>query len=1598
MLPDGIAGSRANRFVIALTAGVLAALTLSPPGALASSLQHTYRFDASALTIEASDNGVALAAGSLPSTWEAGQPEIPYQTVTLLVPRGSRVAGVVAHPVREHLAAEEVALTGATARYDSDGRRLAPRTRPWRVGGPAKASRVYPPVLAESAGQGSLHGYQFIVLNVYPVRYEAAAGRVWVADEIELQVELADGGTLPLERERYSAAIEDNAKRTVERLVANPEKIDSYERRIGTRSEATERGFHPTDAPSLEGSPVSYVIITNEAMASAFQVLADWKSRRGIPTVVRTKQWIESNYRHGSDIQETIRNFICDAYTKWGVEYVALGGDTDVIPARYGYSEFAPAPDEFVPTDMYFACLDGNWNADGDGVWGEAASDSLNLVDETDKYAEVYIGRLPVSDATEASALIDKIMEYENPSITDYQDEVLMLAEVLFPVDWAPGQAVALDGAFYSELVRAYISSCATTTRLYQNQSQYAGSLPLTLAATLQELDQGCGFVNHIGHGFRYNMSVGDQSLVNAHAASLTNGNRRFVLYMLNCTATAFDFPCLAEEYLKASGGAVAVFGASRAAFPIPVANYNREFFVSLYVDSIPNAGKTFVESRLNYTANSLFDNADHYSHYLYNYLGDPEMIIHTCELATTAVTHPAAVTLGSNNVLVHVTNDGMPRGGARVCLQKGVEEYVYGLTDANGDVTLEFVAESAGTIDITVSGANMTTWMSTMNVDATGGAYVHATTIAVDDDNLGGSLGNGDGVIDGGEIVQLTVTFRNDGDSGATNVTGVCRVASPHAAVLDSSYTVGTVGVGDSVGAAGIRILLAVSAPDEVVVPLEFSSTDGFSQWIDVINKVVHAPRMELTHWTIQDSAPGGNGDGVIQAGETFDLIPSVKNYGTGAAPALYVDVFNSDPDLIFTTTHLDVGDVALLQEVTQAPGFRVTENTLAENVFNVRATDARSRIWTWNVSLRGPAAPAGPTLDASQDANAVVATWTPSSEPDLAGYHLYRSTSGSGPWTRLTVDRTVLVAYFRDGGVQGSTTYYYYATAVDSSGNESPPSPVTSVNTQPPQLAGWPIAMGAESSCPPVVADITGDGVKEILAGNDVLYAWDWHGTELKDDDNDPQTWGIFVGETDVITAALVAAEFDDDPGFEAFVTSWEDSNAVYLVHGDGSIAPGWPQMPDPLTAQTGFWAAPLAVDVDGDGYCEVFAAGKNGNLYAWRADGTPLGASANWKSGLGTWSRCSPVAANLDSDPYPEVIYMSPTGTLYAWNADGSNVPNFPVVLGTLCQSSPAVGDVNNDGIPDIVVQTDGTSTGKVNVVNSRTGAQLPGWPKTLSQSNNLAPGPSPALADFDFDGYLEIVVANNDANIALTGVRVYDYQGNVKTGWPRTTNLHSSESSPIVADVSGDGIPDILFGNEDGKIFGWDRDGNNLAGFPLSVGDFVRSTPFADDVDGDGDIDMVLAGWDKNLWIWDFNAPFSKTAAQWPTFQHDPERTGNYTHRAQTPTNVGDPGNDMSAAVPRRPMLSQNVPNPFNPVTTISYGVPATSEGRIPVSLRIYDVQGRKVRDLVQGDHEPGTFSALWDGRDESGRRVHSGVYFYRLQVGVESLTRKMTVVK
>ena len=102
----------------------------------------------------------------------------------------------------------------------------------------------------------------------------------------------------------------------------------------------------------------------------------------------------------------------------------------------------------------------------------------------------------------------------------------------------------------------------------------------------------------------------------------------------------------------------------------------------------------------------------------------------------------------------------------------------------------------------------------------------------------------------------------------------------------------------------------------------------------------------------------------------------------------------------------------------------------------------------------------------------------------------------------------------------------------------------------------------------------------------------------------------------------------------------------------------------------------------------------------------------------------------------------------------------------------------------------------------------------------------------------------------------------------------------------------------------------------------------------------------------------------------------------------------PKKEKQTSTPKEFELSQNIPNPFNPETQISYSLPEAAK----VRLTVYNVLGRKVKKIVDDYQTAGPKTVHWDGKDESGSNVASGIYFYRLDAAGYTETKKMVLMK
>ncbi len=1650
-----------------LTLMILMALPVHP--ASGSTLSWTLTLEPSRLKYEDAGAGLARAAVDGYGNLEYfDYPALPYRVVSVLLPQGEEVSSYRIDVLDRVSAAPPKPLALFSGSYRDDGEKLGIELDKASGG---EVDAVFPAWRVRHLGTGFYRGYRLAQFAVYPIRYDMKSGGLTIENSVRLTVETtpaaAASGTA--DRVRHIEGFREESRKIVEEMCLNPEMASAYSFE-DIKVDPGTRAFLPSYEPSMEGSDVKYLIVTNEEMAPAFQRLADWKTKKGIPSVVRTVEYIAQHSRAGADLAETLRNFIADAYAKWGVEYVLLGGDTGVIPARFGFVTFYTG--EFIPTDMYYSCLDGTWNADGDSLWGEAFHSVTDQGDNCDLYAEVYLGRLPASTSANATIMVNKAIDYSKPVESASKSKFLMLAEVVFPSDYHPGDQIILDGAEIEQSVyNSYLAGNpdVITERLYENYPAYAGSVPLTRVAAIDSMSAGVNHILHTGHGYKYNMSVGDGSILNYDAMNLSNGSKLFSMYLMSCTNVAFDTDCLAEYFLlNPGGGAFAVTGSSRSAFPSASRPYLDEYYRLLFAQDVVQLGKLQTLSREPFTGSAYGETADRWTHFIYNYLGDPELCIYQGSVKAYAVTKPGTAAFGSNSIQIGVTSGGAPADSAMVCLYKKGDDYAYAATGPSGTITFPgFLCKSAGPIYVTVTGLDHGTYRDSIMVAQQAPAYVRVNKTRIEDY----IVGNNDAVLDAGETANLQIELKNTGQTDAAKLYAIVRSSDPGVTVTDSASIYPDLAAGaKAYGLDPMRFSVDASVPD--MHAIEFTivvrdSTGGF--WSEKFALAVHAHAIELYVNSLSDASPYGDNDGIIEEGENFLLKISLKNFGTGVAQGVAGKIRSLDGDITVVDSTSNYAAMPLLG-VADGEGFVLSEVNLGQvNYFTFEAVDRFGRMFTKRMELREPGAPTMVVLNSSYGPNEIHATWRRPDSLEAYRYQVYHSLAQGGPYTLANSD-LIRFTLYRDTGLEASTRYYYLVTLVDSCGNEGAASVEQTATTSPPQLAGWPNKMGKETASSVKIGDIDGDSRPEIVAGSDYVYAWHGDGIEVRDGDGQPLTWGVFNSLGSNFTATVALANLDGAPGLEIVGASW-NTKQIFVFDKSGASLAGWPKTTTSLC-----WASPVVGDIDGDGDLEIFAYDVSGKVYAWHHGGTEVrdGDANPATDGVffvtknpGTWHISTPAMADMDEDGVEELIVCSPSDSIYCLNGNGSRVPGWPlkvVETGANITASPAVGDIDGDGHLEIVIQS---SNGRVYGLN-HDATWMTGWPVWI-YSNTTTICPSPALADLDGDGKLEIVIAGLDRKCYILR-----HNGAAYSGWPQTyATTSTSESSPVVADIDGDGSLDILLACEAGRLNAWRQNGEPIAGFPIQLGSYLRGTPMVHDVDYNGDLELAATCWDANVYVWDLNGAYYNGCVQWNGFHGNIYNSGwkefipataveqitcvyrlledlielNWSVYADVPswnlyreTRGGDfeilasglragqtsvinyvdrtaeagiayryrleaeGKSDLSMTTgeimmpARNVRLYQNHPNPFNPSTVIPYTVPGGLGVRHSVYLAVYDVSGALVKTLVSGMIEGGRHEARWDGRNERGESVATGIYFAQVRSGGFKEARKMILLR
>ena len=560
-----------------------------------------------------------------------GSPSLPVKTINVLIPYKMEVDKI-------EIKGKEIYLGEG---YKIEENKLFPVKNGSNDG---NSNSLY-----ENAGIQYFRGYTILILNLYPIKYIPSTGEIYFYKEMKIKIHLKEGE----ENELFRGYERDREE--VVRKVINPEMAISYK--------GKSRGYAGGICDPNES--YEYVIITNEALNNTtgtynWDDLISWKILNGLNATKVTVERINAcpDYWNSNplfnDTQAHIREFIKDAYLDWGTDYILLGGDADgadvggesgdnVVPIRYLYAMYYEGDQgDQIPSDLYYACLDGNFNYDEDSYWGEP-NDGIGG-GEVDLFAEVYVGRAPVDSASEISNFVKKTIAYGN-SNDAYLKKVLMVGEILdsTPTWGGDYKDEMIDGSSTNGYTTVGIpSSIYNISTLYDrdlNSPDVDYGYRWQKSELISIINSNVHLINHMGHS-----SVGyNMRLWYTDVDSLTN-SQYFFLYSQGCYPGSIDnwhyggyytsYDCIGEHYVTSSQGAFACILNSRYGWYMPGSTnapsqrMDREFWDAIYGENITEIGKANQDSKEDNAGLISISSYYRWCAYELNLLGDPSVRI----------------------------------------------------------------------------------------------------------------------------------------------------------------------------------------------------------------------------------------------------------------------------------------------------------------------------------------------------------------------------------------------------------------------------------------------------------------------------------------------------------------------------------------------------------------------------------------------------------------------------------------------------------------------------------------------------------------------------------------------------------------------------------------------------------------------------------------------------------------------------------------------------------------------------------------------------------------------------------------------------------
>ena len=800
----------------------------------------------------------------------AGEAALPWQIVSLLLPQNTEAQNITIEY------SDFVELEGTYNIMPQQKARPLSSTEPLvfeKNEDFYRSENVYPETTVSKVNTQYLNGCSFAFAQFTPMRYVPATGKVSYAKSVTVTVDVkasrADRSNMVWMTPEVQAR--------VERLAQNPEAVQAYKNRSRTIG-----GYE-------------LLVITPQAWVSHFDEYVEFYEARGLRTHVTALEDILANF-DGRDDAEKMREYISQEYENEGIMMVLLGGDSNVVPWRALYCYVSEEYVDNLPADMYFVCLDGTWDDNNNGIWGEVGEDDL--------LPELAVARMTFNNEQQFNNIMHKTLEYQaNPVLGEFRTAIL-------------GAEHLGDGYYGSTDLERLVGGSSdydyTTVGIpedYNFVKYYASPTVAWSGGVFKNVigSNGGQYIHHVGHANTGIVAGWEVEFTNDASFAMLNGvdhNYNF-FHSHGCICGDFTHNCILEKLTTISTGFVATTGNSRYGWYMPwgdgmAAHLHREFVDAYYNDRLPYIGTAFVEMKIMTAPYVEWDPCMRWNDYDINILGDVAVCPWLDEPFRPEVSYESALTQGTTSTTVTITKDGVPQSNFRCSIFHNDDLLAFGMTDANGNANVEF-AEGLDVTDslrLIITGPNA--WPRTLNViginNSTAYVYPQSTDI------------HGD--FEFGSSISMDVDFKNAGLVDAQNVEATLVSYSDFVTLSKSTVSIGNVLAGQTISVAdAFDIVVADNIPDGTCVDFMISCTDGNNVWNCDVFYIAKAPNLVINDLTYEEI--NGNMNGYMEPGETFRFTVTGNNKGHKIAQNTNLHGTVDNEDITFVDNDIAIDDI---------------------------------------------------------------------------------------------------------------------------------------------------------------------------------------------------------------------------------------------------------------------------------------------------------------------------------------------------------------------------------------------------------------------------------------------------------------------------------------------------------------------------------------------------------------------------------------------------------------------------------------------------------------------------------------------------------------